>query len=160
MSLLDGVMIATHRTPMAEPEEWRLIPGHSGYAASSLGRILRVGFFLLGQSVHSPGGYLGVGVRTDCGKRVTRVVHVLVAATFLGPRPVEICETAKGVRRIPYHVNHMDHGRTNNRLSNLEYATPYGNLIHGRMIREGRLPAGVSAAQAIKEYERGWSVNA
>ncbi len=47
-------------------------------------------------------------------------VHVLVAAAWIGPRPVGM------------HVNHKDGRKTNCRPSNLEYVTPSENQLHAR----------------------------
>lgn len=62
-------------------------------------------------------GYLGV-VLYDSGNRKDVLVHVLVAAAFLGPKPGGL------------QVNHKDGDKTNNRLSNLEYVTPSENIQH------------------------------
>lgn len=61
---------------------------------------------------HKPGaqGYLRVTVNTPKGRRAG-LVHVLVAAAFLGPKP-------EGMQ-----VHHIDGNARNNALSNLRYAT-------------------------------------
>jgi hypothetical protein len=50
-------------------------------------------------------------------------IHRLVMRLFYGPCPEGL------------HVNHRDGDKTNNRLSNLEYVTPTGNMLHA--YREG-----------------------
>lgn len=55
-------------------------------------------------------GYEGVNLCVDNKHKYTKV-HILVAVTFLGPRPVG-CE-----------VHHKDCNRKNNRLDNLKYIT-------------------------------------
>lgn len=62
-------------------------------------------------------GYPGL-ILYRSGKRATRQVHKLVAMAFLPPRP--------GVTR----VNHLDGDRTNNHVSNLEWATAKENTRH------------------------------
>ncbi|QMP18239.1 hypothetical protein RpY1_027 [Ralstonia phage RpY1] len=61
-------------------------------------------------------GYFQVHLRDSVGKEFSRSVHVLVAEAFIGPR-------ADGVQ-----VNHIDHNKANNRLSNLEYVTGVENV--------------------------------
>ena len=50
------------------------------------------------------------------GKRYCRRVHVLVAAAFIGPRPLGLT------------IHHKDHDKTNNHRSNLEYLTQKQNI--------------------------------
>lgn len=64
-------------------------------------------------------------------KNVTRAVHVLVAAAFLGPRPPGM------------HICHGDGNPRNNRVGNLRYDTPAANardtVRHGRNQLTGRI---------------------
>lgn len=94
-------------------EEWRDIPGFSGYRASNFGRVRGPRRLL------TPGcnlkGYLHVSATKP--KR-TVSVHKLVLLAFVGERP-EGCE-----------VNHKDGVKSNNRLDNLEYATSAENNHH------------------------------
>ena len=65
-------------------ETWRQVAGWAGYAVSDRGRV-RSARGLLAQ--HADGnGYLTVTL-SDGKRRRTARVHVLVAVTFLGPRP-------------------------------------------------------------------------
>lgn len=51
------------------------------------------------------------------GKRCIRFVHIAICETFIGPRPT------------PNHqVDHLDHIRHNNHLSNLQWLTQSANL--------------------------------
>lgn len=52
------------------------------------------------------------------GKQKQSRVHVLVAQSFLGPKPYK------------YQVNHKDGDKTNNLVSNLEYVTQVENTTH------------------------------
>jgi hypothetical protein len=45
-------------------------------------------------------------------------VHALVARAFIGPRP------------DGHQINHIDANPVNNRVENLEYVTPRGNMQH------------------------------
>lgn len=92
--------------------EWRPVPHASGYLVSSDGRVRGPrGRELKPHAVK--GGYL----RVTCRGR-HRLVHVVVAEAFLGPRP-----TGR-------QVNHIDGDKTNNGVSNLEYITPSENVRH------------------------------
>lgn len=116
-------------------EIWKEIPGYEGvYEASDFGNIRsaerlikhnyggtarRRGVLLK----HGMGynGYYHVSLSHKNIKR-TRLVHQLVAATFL--QKVE----GKNV------INHIDGVRTNNRLTNLEWVTTSENVLHSYKI--------------------------
>lgn len=114
-------------------ERWRPIPGYLGYEASSLGRIRsldrkdlkgRLAFGCILRPSTSKRGYLAVRIRADQEEKFkTRSVHLLVLLAFHGPRP-------------PMHEGaHNDGNPSNNRPSNLRYATRQENeadkAIHG-----------------------------
>ena len=94
------------------------VEGFTSYIASSEGRIfsLTLDRYLLG-SVNGR-GYVHVTLRDDQGRKKYRDVHRLIALAFL-PNPEN--------KRT---VNHKDGDKTNNRLSNLEWATHAENLQH------------------------------
>jgi hypothetical protein len=104
-------------------EIWRTCPENDHYEVSNLGRVRR---FLRSRPERpykylklAPDkyGYMTVGLsRNDVSKH--HKVHQLVMSAFVGPRP-------EG-----YQVNHKDHVKNNNVLSNLEYVTPSENTIH------------------------------
>lgn len=105
-------------------EEWRPAVGFEGYySVSTLGRVRRDFATkhhptpgILAPRAHDR--YVRVLVSRGDGRRFCRSVHVLVAEAFLGPRP------------DGFHINHRDGDKTNNRLTNLEYATPLQNGRH------------------------------
>ena len=68
------------------------------------------------------------------GKPQKKLVHHLVAETFIGPRPCGLI------------VNHIDGWKWNPRLSNLEYITPRGNYDHA--VSTGLVAHGVRCNQA------------
>lgn len=122
-----------------EKEIWKDIPGYDGYQASSLGRIRsktrrtkRSGtdsyWTYQGKIIspsHNRAGYLGVVLRIS-NKTISKNVHVLVAITFLGPRP-EGCE-----------VDHINRIKDDNRVENLRWLSAYENKV--RNTRGVKLP--------------------
>jgi hypothetical protein len=124
-------------------ETWRAVVGHESiYEVSDAGRVrscTRSIVYRNGRIRHYPGqvlqpwlnhdGYPCVSLKSG-GKRLTRRVHILVAAAFLGERPrgMETC--------------HGDGDRTNADLSNLRYDTPSGNRLdsvkHGTHVNASR----------------------
>jgi hypothetical protein len=116
-------------TPPSKPERWLPVVGYEGlYEVSDFGRVRslpRPGTQRGGRILKLPpnsGGYPVVSL-SRANRHVTRPVHVLVAAAFLGPRPngMQVC--------------HNDGHRTNAVLANLRYDTPGGNSQD--MIRHG-----------------------
>lgn len=104
-------------------EEWRVIPHYPNYAVSTLGRIRRAtdGIHTHAGRLMKPTlkkGYPSVHFRFN-GKAVVRIVHRLMAITFLGEPPASNSQT-----------NHKNGNPTDNRLSNLEWMTPAENTQH------------------------------
>lgn len=116
---------------MEAEEIWRPIPGFEPYEASSEGRIRNTLAAKRGGKrrpllhVLTPRlgtrGYYVVFVRPIDQKPQTRLIHVLVAAAFLPPRPSPA-----------YHVEHIDRDNHNNRAANLRYA-PMRDIVRRRM---------------------------
>jgi hypothetical protein len=113
-------------------ETWRPAAGFEGiYDVSNHGRVRRVGRAArngngrgggarIGHVLKlrtTPGGYLRAQLWRD-GKPCPRLVHTLVATTFIGPCPAGL------------DVNHIDGVKTNNQPSNLEYVTRSDNNLH------------------------------
>lgn len=132
----------TRRQCIAEPlesEEFRDVVGFEGlYSISNLGRVI---------SHHrykglQPGRLLALYLDKDgylkaclarSGSKIYRFVHYLVAAAFIGPRPLGMV------------VNHKDATepatmKLNNRADNLEYVTNQQNADHAS--RNGLLATG------------------
>lgn len=106
-------------------EEWRIIPEFPDYAASNLGRIRRETATrqarsqrVLRSGKHPRTNYRTVILFGPNGDKKTRLVHSLVMAAFVGPRP-PLSET-----------NHIDGDKANNVLTNLEYVTKSQNTLH------------------------------
>lgn len=104
--------------------EWRSIPSFPAYEASDEGQIRRVGKTRC-QKPHPVGrGYLRVHLHGNIRARVNR----LICETFHGQAPGE-----------EYEAAHIDGDLTNNRPSNLRWATRRENeddkLRHGTILR-------------------------
>jgi hypothetical protein len=104
---------------VASSEEWKAVAGFPRYECSTFGRFrnCKTGRYLGGTYVHN--GYLHVGPVRD-GKQVPQLAHRLIAQTFLEPPSAAHCV-----------VNHKNKNRSDNRLSNLEWATRSYNAKHG-----------------------------
>ena len=102
--------------PDTADEQWRNVPGFSGYQASTLGRVRslkgRTSRLLKGSLLKS--GYYSVHLYND-DRRVHRPVHILVTTAFHGARPAGL------------EVRHLDGDSTNNRPTNLAWGTHVEN---------------------------------
>ncbi len=97
-------------------EGWRPVVGFEDvYEVSDAGRVRRGGHVLI--PLRNSAGYRAVQLWRD-GRPTTRLIHVLVAAAFLGPAP-------EG-----QDVNHCDGDKTHNAVANLEYVTRSENNRH------------------------------
>jgi len=102
------------------------IPGYPNYSITTDGRVwsaprprTRGGWLKQFRS----GRYMQVSLRSDGKTRPVRV-HVLMALTFLGPRPDGL------------EVRHLDDDPINNRIENLAYGTQAENMSD--RVRNGR----------------------
>lgn len=100
-----------------DTEEWRPIPDHPGYEASSHGRVRKVTYGLI-KLWRSNSGYLRVGLTREDGHRHMPSVHKVVTDTFIG-----VCPDG-------YTRNHKDGDKDNNRPENLEFLTIGDNHKH------------------------------
>lgn len=105
-----------------EGEEWRDIKGYEGkYRVSNFGRVKNVETGNILNPFPTRVGYLEVNLYPNDSPRYNHhSVHVLVAEAF-----IEKPNTDKKLE-----VNHIDGIKTNNHVSNLEWATHAGNIIH------------------------------
>ncbi len=106
-------------------ERWLPVVGFERlYAVSNHGRIKTIGSGSCRKVGHihkvciASTGYPVVSLRTLDHCHHQRYVHRLVMAAFVGP-----CSEG-------WQVNHKDGKKPNNRLGNLEYATPQQNNAH------------------------------
>lgn len=97
---------------------WKEIPGTQGiYSISDSGEVKNNRTDKTIKQSFYKNGYLGVGIVIN-GKQKRYRVHRLVAMTFL-ENPEKKTQ-----------VNHKDGNKTNNSVSNLEWATPQENMRH------------------------------
>ncbi len=96
-----------------EKEIWKTIAGFSNYEVSSLGSVRNKKTLALLRQFKNNNGYMVVYLRRKY-KPHLKLVHRLVARAF--------CEKLA--------VNHIDGNPCNNTVSNLEWVTPYGNVMH------------------------------
>lgn len=105
---------------MEIPEIWKELPADmhlSRYEVSNLGRVRNSGGYVL-NSRPTPNGYIYSSVTRDDGEVVILSGHKMVAAAFL---PFEEGKT---------QIDHLNHDRADNRLSNLRRVTPSENNLN------------------------------
>jgi hypothetical protein len=120
-------------------EQWKAVTDFEGvYQVSDLGNVKRVS---KGRSNSSKpvgslvkqenlgGRYCRVSLWLN-GVKTRKLVHVLVATAFIGPCPAGM------------EVNHIDGNGFNNKVSNLEYLTHQGNLLHSARVLQKTPPKG------------------
>jgi hypothetical protein len=109
-----------------ENEVWKPVIGYENiYSVSSFGRVRRersgqgsrVGKIVKPVVFDKKKGYHVLNLCRDC-KCKTRLVHQLVAESFIGPCPDGMA------------IDHKDTCTTNNRVSNLQYLTYHDNSSH------------------------------
>ncbi len=133
---------------------YKSIPGHPMYEAGDDGSIrswVRGTPHILKPGRSTPYGHLTVVLR----RRNTQSVHVLVAATFLGPRPPGA------------DTRHKDGNPSNNSIANLEYGTRAQNcrdvLLHKRrkltLEQAAEIRAALSAGAKQLDLAALYSVN-
>jgi hypothetical protein len=103
---------------------WLTVPGFPRYEASSDGHVRRIG------DVHPLSQRPCGGSRADNQEYVKVdldgigiTVHAVVAATFIGPRP------------LGRHIDHVNGIKTDNRAANLEYVLPRENNRRSLFVR-------------------------
>lgn len=109
-------------------EKWKSHPVFTEYLISNNGRVAKIRNKRWGSSLlnkeprtctkYTRQGYMAISLMKPEGGHTHKFVHVLVAETFIGERPMGYC------------VNHKDGIKTNNYVSNLEYVTHSDNLKH------------------------------
>lgn len=112
--------------PEVITEEWRPIPGYERlYEVSDAGMVRSLNYGRMGgvRIMSHKGGRRYSGVKLSRGGHIYRcLIHVQVAAAFIGPKP-------EGMQ-----VNHKNGNGYDNRLENLEYVTASENSLHAYRI--------------------------
>ena len=116
---------------------WRAVAGYEGYEVSDHGLVRHNGRVLRRQ--RDRGGYWRVEMWRG-GRRRSMRVHLVVAETFIGPRP------------LGQETNHRDGDKSNARVENLEYVTRGEN--HAHAYRIGLRKPTVDAAAASRRKPR------
>lgn len=99
------------------PKYWKDIEGFPNYQISNLGNVWSKKTNKILKPYKTNKGYLTVGFWLN-GKKKKLSIHRLVAKAFLS-NPQNLAE-----------VNHIDGCKTNNNVSNLEWATGSNNVSH------------------------------
>ena len=98
-----------------EHEVYRVIKDYPRYMVSSFGNVKNIKTGRILRPGPSTGGYLFVGLHVDGKKQISKKIHKLVSDAFLLNLQNKRC------------VDHIDHNRQNNRLSNLRLASHHEN---------------------------------
>lgn len=110
---------------LRQHEHWRVISCASRYEVSDKGRVRRADTHKMLNGCKYANGYIVVRLVDNEGQRVRRLVHRLVAESFI-PNPQH--------KRT---VNHKNLNKIDNRLENLEWATDQENQLHCARIIHG-----------------------
>lgn len=108
-------------------EEWRTVVIAPDYEVSNLGRVRSYkgrNPRILRPGVNSAGAGYHTHTLFEAGRPIFTYAHTLVAAAFMGPRPVGM------------DIRHLDGDSRNNRADNLSYGTRAENMQDKR--RHGR----------------------
>ena len=137
-------------------EIWKPVAGFEGtYEVSSFGRV-RKGDRILSQS-KSTGGYLAVSLQAPDRTRKQYRVHRLVCRAFHGPEPIHL---ATGLLTYAM-VAHSDGDRTNNRPSNLRWASAMENAADRTKHETGNFaeqhPNSKLTAAKVREIRARWA---
>jgi hypothetical protein len=100
-------------------ELWKTIEGFPNYQISNLGNVRNIKTLKHLAPNPNGGGYLRVRIKNTEGKLTDLSINRLVAFAFLGNPPQN-----KNI------VNHINHKKTDNKLSNLEWVSAKQNVLH------------------------------
>ena len=148
-------------------EIWKPVPGWEGlYEASSFGRVRRLPGFVRGRGkymrpisggirktpISSRAGYRNVMLCGGNGRNQTIMLHIVICATFHGPKPSE-----------RHQVAHSDGNPQNNNASNLRWATALENADdrerHGKTCRGPNSGTAKLTANVIADIRRAYAAD-
>lgn len=121
---------------MTTLELWRPVVGYLAYEVSSLGRVRSS---LRGGRILRPGASTRFGhMSVVLGRGNTRLVHSLVMAAFVGPRP-------DGA-----DILHLDGNARNNDLTNLKYGSRSEN--NRQIVFDGNRKLSAAQVRALRQH--------
>ena len=122
-------------------EVFRSIDGYDNYAVSSFGRVKNVKTGRILKAGTDNCGYLLVVLSDKEHRRKTRNIHRLVTNAFIDNPNDKLC------------VDHKDNNRTNNRLTNLRWATTKENAMNQIISKNNTSGAkGISLHKQTKKW--------
>lgn len=101
--------------------KWKIIKDCSNYSVSTNGEVKNNKTGRILKPLKNKDGYLMVNIKSDDGKYYYKLIHRLVALTFI-PNPLN-----KG------DVNHKDYNPSNNCIDNLEWMTRQENCKYSSL---------------------------
>jgi hypothetical protein len=110
-------------------ERWRSVSGFINYQVSNVGRVRNANTGRILKPGVTPQGYRFVTSINQDGKK-TVTVHELVANEFI----------EKTVTDAKLCVDHIDHNRTNNQITNLRWSTYSQNQMNQSKSTKPRVP--------------------
>lgn len=131
---------------MEVKELWKTLEEYKGIKVSSIGRIWKAAKKsrkerILTEFPKDRDGYCRCSVQKLDGTWTSQPVHRLVAKAFI-PN-IENKQT----------VNHIDGNRTNNKVENLEWATPRENVIHSFRFGSRRICKQVPKKTILTDFQ-------
>jgi hypothetical protein len=134
--------------PVISPpqEERKPVVGYEDrYLVSDMGRVFSIRSRRCLEPSRNVYGYFVVGL-SGCGAVKMAPVHRLVSAAFIGPRP------------IGQMIAHGNAVRTDNRLTNLRYASPFENsqdrIRHGNSLKGETSPTSKLTDEQVLEIRK------
>lgn len=119
--------VPTEKYDNKDGEIWKVVPGFSRYEASTFGRLRNKKTQKLMSDRARDGGYINNTLINDDNKEKKSKRHRIVAQTFI-----------PNINNKPT-VNHKNHQRDDNRVSNLEWFTIKEQVIHQRHKKKGEI---------------------
>ena len=119
-------------------EEWRVVSWAPKYRVSNMGRVRGSRGWILTPLIRNT--YHAVNLFPTKDRSKMESIHVLVLQAFVGPRPAG------------FHGCHGDGDKSNNRLSNLRWATVKDNIADQK--RHGTFVSGVRSGMAKLTQEQ------